>query len=214
MGLVLWSLVALIVGCEGTEVDSALPASILGCDEPRVILDQRDELSGYVRCDDGAINRTEAVDVDVELYTDGMLSCPESKAGQFACSSDDDCTARPNGRCTTFWTGCMDVCDCVYLCGSDDDCGDDEICLSPDASAFSYPECIPATCSVDADCPSGECGVASARDGDHRTAAARCRSDADECHGEDECDNSATGTLCMDNSQEERFACRNYWYYD
>ncbi len=207
----------LLTACGGAAdptTDDSAPGGLLGCDSPEAILDHQGAASGYVRCADGAINRSEALPVDMAHYDEGMLSCPEEKAGNFACSSDTDCTARPNGRCTTFWTGFVDVCDCVYLCGSDSDCEADEICLSPKAAYLRFPECVPASCTQDADCPSGECGVGSASDGNYRTGAAHCRSEADDCHGDNGCSESSAGILCLMDEDQQRFTCQNYWYYD
>ncbi len=184
--------------------DSEEP-SLLGCEDPQPIGE-----TGYVRCADGAINRSEVKDVVLSQYTTRQGSCPEEKAGMYACSSDADCNARPNGHCKSFWTGFVAVCDCVYLCGSDSDCNAGQVCIPPGAAKISYPECFPAGCTQDSDCESGECGVGSASDGEHRTAGLACRDEYDECHGDFDCN----GAYCLTNTACAQFTCQGYLYYD
>lgn len=194
--------------------DSAPEPSVLGCDDPRSILDHAGQPSGYVRCADGSIDRSEAKPLAMEWYAARMDGCGYGKPGHEICTQDADCTERPNGKCESFWTGFVDFCDCVYLCAGDEDCEDGQVCISPEASTYDWPVCVAATCSQDADCPSGECGVGSASDACARTAMLACRSENDTCRSDEGCREENHGNFCLPWGEGASFTCANYWVYD
>lgn len=150
--------------------------------------------TGFVTCPDGQVNRLFA--------TTGWLPStyvppdpPMPLAGD-ACTTHADCTDGLYGSCerpnyTTVYPAV-----CMYACGSDDDCGDTEICQPPLSSwfgAMDHGVCIRAYCTDAHDCDSWECGY-------KRNAVdcgsglppgptlMTCRSAADECRVDDDCD--------------------------
>jgi hypothetical protein len=74
---------------------------------------------------------------------------PTDNPGQ-GCSSDDDCTEQPFGRCTPY--GCF-----YDACWVDEDCDTGEICICPDHPQLGYntARCVKAACARDADCSGG-----------------------------------------------------------
>lgn len=219
MRAMLWLTVAFVVGCEVTEEpgdslpdsqpDDSVPASVLGCDNPALIMD-RDVYSGFVRCADGAINREEPAAVNMAWYAERMDGCWTDEPHKFArCLEDSDCSEQPNGKCTVHSTGMVDYCQCAYLCENDDDCYGG-ICISPAASAYGWPECVSSACTRNSDCPSGECGLGTASDHDATYARLACRSEQDECHSSADCDDGG----CLPRGANGRFICEDYWVYD
>jgi hypothetical protein len=157
------------------------------CESPEAILDSAGAATGYVRCADGAINRTSAEPAPTELDLPRCEGTEDSRA----CETDADCTDGPNGACLTF-TYDFDPttsCGCVYPCGTDADCRSGEICLAPGiVTGNEWATCVRADCTTDADCATDECGISTYNDGCGYTQSATCREPAvDSCRTASEC---------------------------
>ena len=214
----------LLVGCEtageplpapSDSEDSATDTTLPLCEDPEPILERGGLPSGYQRCTDGAINRGQPEPLDLTHYAEQVRECPGAspKIGG-DCTEDADCGREPNGQCASWWNGFDQNCYCQYLCSSDLDCEPGTICVSPKASSYDWPVCVPATCTQDADCPSGECGLGTARDMDTIYAELSCRSEADTCHGDDGCGVSSGGQYCLPEGEDGAFRCEDYTIWD
>lgn len=97
------------------------------------------------------------------------------------CTKDSDCTAKPDGYCP----GGVNVpCSCVYPCHGDEECQSGEICECQSG------DCVPATCTTDADCEGRLCSEYS-RAGSVCGRAFACQSLLDECASWNDCANQA-----------------------
>jgi hypothetical protein len=161
-----------------------------GCADAESLVGPDGAPNGYERCPDGAVNRASAEPV-------GSWAFEPACAGDETfrdCTTDADCTAAPNGHCTS-GTG-IDTgetyCACTYGCETDADCADGSVCLPPGVvdTGFTWPTCQPASCVTNADCDSGECGVSSYDNGCGFTVQLSCRSEADACRTDADCDPS------------------------
>lgn len=175
-----------------------------GCVGEEMILDALGDPTGYVRCADGAINRVEA------RAWDPTITAPrcEGKELERSCEVDADCTDKAHGACIsiTYLGGFGDACGCVYSCEKDADCGAGELCIGHGVKPgiVQWSECVPASCEVAADCPSGECGLSAWDDGCGYMIELTCRTDLDECRDDAECPDGACGL----GYGEEHFACQ------
>jgi hypothetical protein len=111
------------------------------------------EATGYVRCADGFIHRAGAIDT---VITATPEPCESSSSN--ACSTHDECTAAPLGRCVDTPSVLMG-CECVYSCESDGDCDPGQVCVG-DEFTGDVPRCAPAGCAQTGDCGDGLCGLA------------------------------------------------------
>ena len=205
MGLRASLLAALGVGCDAETpptgpadagpvdagpTDAARPPD--PCANPTPVLNTAGKASGWVRCEDGALNRIAAG--TCEPAPPGP-ACVDGTSG--ACRVDQDCVASRDGRCvdrnSSFPEG---ECGCVYGCETDADCAADQICLCDVADGA---RCVPATCATNADCATSECGLsASEVSGCGFDYATACRTPADACHSTAACD---TGEDCVPGPQ-------------
>lgn len=197
------SILTALLGCPpGDKADDT--ASGARCVSPTSILLADGSASGFVRCEDGAVNRVSAEAVDPTIDTPACVGDEEVRA----CETDAECTDGAYAKCISYidsdtyigygdsWTACG----CVYSCASDADCASGEVCLSPDVEPLvwpAYPACVPAECNTDDDCASGECGVGAYDDGCDTTIALSCRDTADACRADDDCSGTET---CWDGS--------------
>ncbi len=127
-----------------------------------------------------------------------------------SCETDSDCRDRPNGACISGdWVEGGTYCGCVYACGSDADCGSGEVCV-PDGVVegdFRWSTCRSASCTVDSECSSGECGISSWHDGCSYVVSQSCRDEAaDSCRTIDDCPDGSSG-CGTDWSATEAFTC-------
>jgi hypothetical protein len=177
------------------------------CVDPTPILSAAGEPTGYVRCADGAIDREAAVPAPTEI--DGARCMGTEDI--FDCRTDDDCGVRPYGACLTYagFDSPSTYCACAYACATDADCGDGQICLTAGIveTGTSWSTCVDATCVTNADCASGECGVASYDNGCGYTTMATCRDPSvDDCRVDEECPESYQ--TCASTWSDTRFGCR------
>ncbi|PCC74341.1 hypothetical protein SAMN02745121_04442 [Nannocystis exedens] len=104
------------------------------------------------------------------------------------CQVDADCDEGAYGRCVAHDTGFGSSCACDYSCRTDADCRSDEACVCDHAFADDHSRCVPALCRVDADCPEGGCVFSSWFDGCRLESFLACRSPADTCRRDGDCD--------------------------
>lgn len=149
----------------------------LGCPDPQPILQRDSEVeSGFVRCANGLVHRSHAVACEEPRQTGNWVFDCSLEDGE--CETDDDCTARPYGRCGRDFP--WDAgCGCTYGCESDADCEPGRICACPGV-AGPQSRCIAAVCNDDADCSSNLCGLSDTVSacGKHSSAMACHRPDA------------------------------------
>lgn len=95
-------------------------------------------------------------------------------------------------------------------CQVDDDCGADRacLCLSDFDGLPDETTCIPARCHTDADCPGDQqCGLDPSICGWYVTPGLVCRSPADECAGNDECE-----SWCAFDGDVQHWLCGDSWF--
>jgi hypothetical protein len=132
-----------------------------------------DQGGGFVLCDGNWMHRTTKEACTPRQPRTGVTCIYGDPGG---CTKDSDCTARAGGRCEDNLNA---PCACVYLCASDADCQDGEICDCLRGT------CEPASCTTDQDCGGGLCsdyavsGVCS--------YAFACQTPLDECAGWADC---------------------------
>jgi len=177
------------------------------CVDPQPMLQAGGTPSGFVRCADGSIDRVEPA-VCEEPFPPGT-SCAGTEMF-LSCTADADCSERPFGRClsgTYVETG-EAFCQCSYGCASDADCaglGFEAICACPAGEGTpSAPTCVPADCTENAACASGECGFGTRDTGCGIEHYAVCRSASDTCRADGQCN----GGQCSPVGLATEFACR------
>jgi hypothetical protein len=157
------------------------------CEDAEAILAADGSYSGFARCPDETIHRTEAVACSPALC---VKACDGSEERRGNCETDADCTLTPYGKCRSTQASCNAAgtyCDCAYSCATDADCGAGNICLC--AGTFKISErwsvCVPAGCATGDDCASGECGASTY---DITTDGLACRNATDPCGAHAQCD--------------------------
>ncbi|MBI4952071.1 MAG: ferritin-like domain-containing protein [Myxococcales bacterium] len=143
--------------------------------------------SGYRRCPDGTVHRSEAAPCDATVPG---LACNGTE-DVINCLSDADCVAGPHGRCVQHsdpWAGIVS-CGCDYACASDAECASDEVCACAGVmpSGLEASRCVAASCHTGDDCASGECGISSFNDGCFTHVELACRAPGDACRLDAEC---------------------------
>ncbi len=131
----------------------------LTCERPTAVLQPGGNPSGFETCDDGFVHRVSAP-ICVVTPPDNA-QCVPLFGGDSGCSTDADCTERPFGACID--TEAIDGsspsgCQCEYGCETDADCPDGRVCACGRGPS-SRSQCIVASCSTDADCGGGLCGL-------------------------------------------------------
>lgn len=196
-----------LVGCDRggpspTPADSAEPGA---CAHPQSLVLQDGSSSGFERCEDGVINRAEAVSFDP-----APLAAPcAGDEPEYNCRSDADCTRSAHGACLhgeSDWDG--PYCACAYTCASDADCADDEACVPRELKdpPGVGPTCERAGCRSNADCPSGECGFRMWDSGCGVYIRLACRSGEDRCRVDEDC-TTDEGHECVLTTPEGPFLC-------
>jgi hypothetical protein len=168
------------------------------------------DLDAGLRCDGGVDLMQPAPDGEGEIPT-GVEQCPDSSWHRYAavpctdstldaeeCTGADACDECPPDQiCIEVgWLGCA----CITPCASDADCEHDRACLCHQAGT-TITHCAPADCRTDDDCGGFECGVS--RDGCHIANRLSCRTEADVCHGDAQCD----GHFCSYVEDVSRWEC-------
>ncbi|WP_434426699.1 ferritin-like domain-containing protein [Nannocystis pusilla] len=133
---------------------------------------------------------------------------PEDLAGPLAprCHKDADCDDGAYGRCVAHNLGFGPSCVCDYSCSTDADCRSDEACVCDHAFADDHSRCVPALCRTDDDCPEGSCGFSSWFDGCRLESFLACRSPADTCLRDGDCE---TGQDCAYDPDAGHWRCRS-----
>lgn len=205
-----------------------LPACVGGdkgdsvCEGSTAILDASGAATGYERCDDGSVHRVSAVAVSSTIEGE---SCRGDEEYQ-SCTTDADCTYGRGSVARCIHDDSVDIggrmvpgaspdtaipegsgCNCAYSCATDADCGDGFACVPTGivTKNEAWSTCVPAACSTDSACESGECGVASYDDGCGYNPSLACRTDADECRSDEDCDEAQ---CAAEDDEDEIFACR------
>jgi len=133
--------------------------------------------AGYDSCAQGWTHRSQA-QTCLSSAPRADYSCPAGVSN--GCSVDADCTASPNGYCSTSLGagGCY----CQYGCLNDSDCGAGQICLCGDPVG----KCVQAACRTDAECPGAYCATYDATAGCGGVSFA-CSTPQDACHSSADC---------------------------
>ncbi|MFK7929130.1 MAG: ferritin-like domain-containing protein [Myxococcota bacterium] len=145
--------------------------------------------TGFVRCTDGVVLRTDAIAGVANTITE-----PRCTLATGECTTDADCSGQSGGACLDR-SGEIDYCACIYSCAQDSDCGTGQICLPPGvwSRGPEWGTCVPATCTTNADCPSEECSFTSYNDGCGDVPRLACRAPADVCRVDGDCSDSESG---------------------
>jgi hypothetical protein len=156
--------------------------------------------TGFEQCADGARRRRAAVECPASVTAATSPCRPDS--GPADCTSDADCTMQPHGYCATAHE-LTAYCGCYYGCRQDSDCAAGSIC---DCGDF-IGQCVPATCTTNADCGPGlDCratfaataGASCTDVNQTRPTSYACQTAADQCHGSKECsDAGASQGACL-----------------
>lgn len=113
--------------------------------------------SGFVVCGTELPHRESAVACAVPA---APSNCTDNSGGG-NCMVNDDCTDMPHGSCQqdVILGGLLigGTCSCSYGCAKDSDCADGQICRCAGEELGPTSACIPAACTVDADCGSQLC---------------------------------------------------------
>lgn len=176
------------------------PAPADGCVNPQPILQMGADgmvPTGFVLCDGGSVHREQKIDC---IYVANETPCGVEGDPLNECASDLDCTASANGYCNV--EGMDGGCTCSYGCTTDEECGAGNVCYC----RGSFTECVPATCTTDADCGDYQCVYDSAHGFACHTPFDECRSDSD-CPGADCPDCAPNASACAWTCQPSEYGC-------
>jgi hypothetical protein len=193
-------LAPLFVACAGTTLEH--PGSGPQCRNRTARVGPDGNATGLFDCEGGSTVRVESTECGSALPRSGQCSTTlpggqcDPALGNCGCTTDADCTERPNGYCGS--GGQVYGCYCSYGCRKDSDCGSGMLCLCGDPVG----SCISSTCTAKSDCAgSSEClsyvqnpgcpGVAFAC----QAATDTCASDAD-CTGGAQCSLEGSARHC------------------
>ncbi|MEM9457544.1 MAG: ferritin-like domain-containing protein [Myxococcota bacterium] len=160
--------------------------------------------TGWEQCANAVIHRAQIVTCENPLPSGASCTLEDQN-----CSTDADCTDRPHGRCIQYSDVFIDeeYCGCSYGCATDDDCGDEWLCMcGAEQSGYpSYSRCVRKTCDEDASCGGTMCALATANDGCGLSYRAACLTPDDECNNYDQCD----GEDCFP-QDDGHWACEDF----
>ena len=140
---------------EPPDVPDMAPISVL-CESPAVLRNAMGGPTGYVRCENGGIDRVGPAACDGPPPGDACgLSDLSERGGGSNCLHDADCTEGDWGRCLENLGGESNLCDCVYGCSVDTDCSETQVCLCDEHGS----KCIEARCRAGSECDSEICGI-------------------------------------------------------
>lgn len=156
---------------------------------------------GYVQEEDGTVHRASATTCDA---VNPRPACVDP--GQHAtCTSDTACKDGANPRCIQDSGQIGSFCQCDYSCATDSDCKADEVCVCGEALGGSHHSmCVTALCKQDSDCASGTCGVSVQHNGCSETRVLACRTTADTCTRNADCNAPET---CAYDSHTAKWTC-------
>jgi len=149
--------------------------------------------------------------------TISLESCKGNESSK-RCSTDADCVEHPHGKCTSGVGQIGTYCGCSYSCATDGDCAgyadnrdtdsppSHEVCICKPAlgGQFASSICAPATCTADAECESGTCGVSTYHNGCYARPELACRTANDTCKTGADCGDS--GGQCV--LAGDRWSCK------
>jgi hypothetical protein len=146
---------------------------------------------GWVTEKDGSVHRGSRTTCDVTIQ---QSTCAGTESRLF-CHTDADCKDGPHGRCVTGIGQIGTYCGCAYACETDDECGAGEVCVCRGTGALgaTHSVCAKAACKVDADCPGSSCGLSVYNNGCHEEVSVACRSKADACRSDRDCQGKLGG---------------------
>lgn len=145
---------------DGTRRDGGSAAGLFTCNESVPLIPDHD--TGFQLCDDGALRRTEVVACPNLLPRDEVLSPLRPRPGDAGvdgggavydqCSQDSDCEGPRDycGQVGSWGVLTQPYLGCITGCQQDSDCASNQICRCGDPIG----QCVDATCTCDADCPS------------------------------------------------------------
>lgn len=179
------------IGASGSSVPTSDGA---GCvDAAPIVQFGTDKPSGFVRCSDGSIHRSEVVACDPAAISDACDTCEPacSMAPYLLCANDP-------------LAGCL----CFSTCQTDADCDAGQICRCAGEGLGGHAQCVAADCITTAACGDELCAGAAAACvvGISRLA---CTTPNDACVASSEC---AVGEACViagDPEQPEIWACQD-----
>ena len=174
------------IGCFGP--DSAYHWS--ECQDPVAILDVSGDVTGFVTCSDGSMNRVVTVDINLSPYEEELVENPDSCGwGYSGCTTHEDCGPSSGSFCVLSQDGEYSYCECRTLCANDDECGENSACFPPELGVdwAAYPRCHNIRCRIGSDCDSGECGVSYHYDDGVRLSLF-CRAESDQCRVDSDCE--------------------------
>lgn len=161
-------------------------------------------------CEGGFVHRTSNAACPLPPRDSGDGGAGNEPVDAYNCTTDADCTQRPNGYCFEeyfpFPTG-----QCHYACESDADCGAGSVCScegyrhASDSQEVMLGRCVRATCSTDADCADGLLCISAFDNpicGGAHTSGFHCQRPDDSCSASADC---GRGWLCAQNAG--RFSC-------
>lgn len=181
---------------EGDEGEDGPPPPVYECENPEPIMQMGTDVpSGFVRCADGFIHRTEAVTC---LAPQGADS--EACAGsQYGCSSSADCNEDSHGSCIDDpWGDCL----CHYGCETDADCEDGYVCACAGVMA-ERATCLPSNCTTDDSCQNGLCGLSHYEGCCGDSYEVMCAANDGPCHVDTDCG----AEPCYEGGEATDFQC-------
>jgi hypothetical protein len=171
------------------------------------------QATGWMTEPNASIHRASATACD---STNPELSCKGTERVR-NCETDADCKDGPHGRCVTQTGQVGPYCGCHYSCESDKDCKADQACVCNGlGSREPHSVCAPATCTTDADCKSGACGLAVNRTGCGERVSLACRTKDDTCTSDTDCNGGGGGlknSQCLPQASDAgppRWACSTF----
>jgi len=158
--------------------------------------------TGFIRCADGVLLREQAQTQVPTTITETRCTAPDG-----ACTSDAECTDGVEGACLDRGIQ-IEWCTCVYACSQDSDCGEGEICLPPGVweGGPAWGTCVPASCTLNTDCPSQECSFTVYDNGCSLEPRLACRAPDDDCRTDADCADPYAPSCAFNVSDE--IACR------
>lgn len=170
------------------------------CASPQPIMQGAalDQPTGLIRCEDGNVHRAEKLTCTYDPDPAAVCGSPDDPLSE--CTSHAECDAEANGYCVV--EGMDGGCTCRYACQTDEDCGAGSACYCQGA----FSECVPATCTTDADCGEFLCVYNYAGGLACQTPFDECRTDAD-CPGEECPDCAPDAAACAWTCQPSEYGC-------
>jgi hypothetical protein len=161
---------------------------------------------GHVREEDNTVHR---VGGETCLATNPRSRCSDPGTHNAStCSADTDCKDGPNPRCVQDSGQVGEFCQCDYSCATDADCKTGEACVCGEALGGDHHSmCVTARCQQDSDCASGICGLSVHNNGCFETRILACRTAADTCKRDADCDKTQ---VCAHDPNTSTWTCQGW----